>query len=715
MITIFRVFLSDAKRLRSNVVAIVIIMGLSIIPALYAWFNIMSNWDPYGPSATSQMKVAVCSQDAGVELGSLSLNVGDEVITGLKENTTIGWVFTDSKEDALEGVNSGDYYAALIVPDAFTADFISFLGGDPKNPMIAYYENSKKNAIATKITGKAKTAVQEQVNQKFISTLTEVLTESGKILADNDENGVDIVASTAAQLDEMDSSLQTYVNILNTFSLVTGSASDLAESAQSLLINTQGIFDSSQDSVSNMQSSVLSGAQTAETVSSLIGISLDSVDQDLVLLSDQMDTLTVGSTYDDIKNQVDTTTTMGKNVIAVLKDLLKEGDQKVTAVNKSFEQLDKDLTTFKKDAKVTAQSLKHLRRTITADIKECRNNIRSIRNDCKNSIRKIRNTYQYQVQPDVSASVLRMEQALIQTGKMLNNIESSFGTIDRALEAYQTTLDSGADDITATKDYIVSLQTDLRKLSKSLKALSGDEQYNEMMNLLKNDPTLMAEFVASPVSLKTEKVYPIATYGSAMAPFYTVLAIWVGALILVALIHVKVAPIENLKVRPWQAFFGRYITFFLIGQAQTAITVLGDLFYVDIQCPHPFLFWLASAASSFVFTLLIYSLTVAMGNVGEAVAVIVMVIQVAGAGGTFPIEVLPEVYQMIYKFLPFTYCMNALRECVGGLYKNDYWMDLRALGIYILISLFIGLVVAVPLRRLNKVIERSKEKSKVML
>lgn len=704
MITIFRVFLSDVKRLRSNVVAIVIIMGLSIIPALYAWFNIMSNWDPYGTSATSQMKVAVCSQDSGVEIGSLSLNVGDEVITGLKENTTIGWVFTASKDEALEGVNSGDYYATLIVPESFTTDFISFLGGDPKNPTIAYYENSKKNAIATKITGKAKTAVQEQVNQKVISTLTEVLTESGKILAENDENGVDIVASTADQLDELDSSLQTYVNILNTFSLVTASASDLAESAQSLLINTQGIFDSSQDSVSNMQSSVLSGAQTADTVSSLIGISLDSVEQDLTLLSDQMDTLTVGDSFDSIRNQVDTAKTMSKSTISVLKDIFGETDQYVSAVDKSFKQLNTDLTAFNKDANVTAQSLKHLKRTIKADIK-----------DCKNSIRKIRNTYQYQVQPDVSRSVLRMEQALIQTGKMLNNIESSFGTIDRALESYQTTLDSGTDDITATKDYIVSLQSDIRKLSKSLRALSGDEQYNEMMDLLKNDPTRMASFMASPVSMETKAVYPIETYGSAMAPFYTVLAIWVGALILVALIHVKVAPIENLKVRPWQAFFGRYITFFLIGQAQTAITVLGDLFYVDIQCPHPFLFWLASAASSFVFTLLIYSLTVAMGNVGEAVAVIVMVIQVAGAGGTFPIEVLPEVYQMIYKFLPFTYCMNALRECVGGLYKNDYWMDLRALGIYILISLFIGLVVAIPLRRLNKVIERSKEKSKVML
>lgn len=704
MITIFRVFLSDVKRLRSNVVAIVIIMGLSIIPALYAWFNIMSNWDPYGTSATSQMKVAVCSQDSGVEIGSLSLNVGDEVIAGLKENTTIGWVFTASKDEALEGVNSGDYYAALIVPESFTTDFISFLGGDPKNPTIAYYENSKKNAIATKITGKAKTAVQEQVNQKVISTLTEVLTESGKILAENDENGVDIVVSTADQLDELDSSLQTYVNILNTFSLVTASASDLAESAQSLLINTQGIFDSSQDSVSNMQSSVLSGAQTADTVSSLIGISLDSVEQDLTLLSDQMDTLTVGDSFDSIRNQVDTAKTMSKSTISVLKDIFGETDQYVSAVDKSFKQLNTDLKAFKKDANVTAQSLKHLKRTIKADIK-----------DCKNSIRKIRNTYQYQVQPDVSRSVLRMEQALIQTGKMLNNIESSFGTIDRALESYQTTLDSGTDDITATKDYIVSLQSDIRKLSKSLRALSGDEQYNEMMDLLKNDPTRMASFMASPVSMETKAVYPIETYGSAMAPFYTVLAIWVGALILVALIHVKVAPVENLKVRPWQAFFGRYITFFLIGQAQTVITVLGDLFYVDIQCPHPFLFWLASAASSFVFTLLIYSLTVAMGNVGEAIAVIIMVIQVAGAGGTFPIEVLPEVYQMIYKYLPFTYCMNAMRECVGGLYQNDYWMDLSALGVYVLISLLVGLIVAIPLRRLNKVIERSKEKSKVML
>ena len=705
MIKIFRVFLSDMRRMRSNVVAIVIVMGLSIIPALYAWFNIMSNWNPYGESAISQMKIGVCSEDVGITVGSLELNIGDKMIDGLKENTTIGWVFDDSKDQTLEGVRSGEYYAALIVPEDFTEKMISFLGGDPVNPAIDYYENSKKNAIATKITSKAKTAVQEQINTTFVSTLTQVLTESGEMLSQTDENGVDIVSVTTDKLDGIDKNLQTYVDILNTFSLVTGSASDLADSAQTLILNTQGLFNSSQDTVSSMQSSVLSGAQTADTVSSLISISLDSMDQDLSVLDEQVDGLVEGDTYSTVQNSTESVKKVTGSTLTVLKDILGETDKKLSAVDKSYKQLEKDLETFKKDGKVTAQSLRHLKNTLKLDIK-----------DCKDSLREIRNSFTYSINPNVSKTILSIEKSLIQTGAMLNNVEGSFGDISNALEAYKTTLDSGTDDITATRDYVAGIQKDIRKLSKNLKALSGNDQYNEIIEMLKTDPQMIAQFVSSPVAMDTEEIYPIATYGSAMAPFYTVLAIWAGALILVALIHVEVKRVDDLKeIRSLHAFFGRYITFFLIGQIQAAITVLGDLFYINIQCPHPFLFWLAAAASSFVFTLFIYSLTVAMGNVGEAIAVVVMVIQVAGAGGTFPIEVLPNVYQMIYKFLPFTYCMNALRECVGGMYRNDYWKDLRTLGIYVLISLFIGLVVAIPFRKLNKKIEHSKAKSKVML
>ena len=168
MKNIFRIFYRDFKRVSTNVVAVVIVIGLSIIPSLYAWFNILSNWDPYGPESTSNLKIAVYSADEGIDMGGLSLNIGDSVIDALKANQTMGWQFTDTMDEATDGVYSSEYYAALIIPEDFSKKMISFLNGEVQNPQIIYYENEKKNAIAPKITSKAKTAVQEQVNATFV-------------------------------------------------------------------------------------------------------------------------------------------------------------------------------------------------------------------------------------------------------------------------------------------------------------------------------------------------------------------------------------------------------------------------------------------------------------------------------------------------------------------------------------------------------------------
>ena len=99
MLNIFRIFISDFKRLKTNVVAVVMVIGLSILPCLYAWFNILSNWSPYGPDATSNIKVAVASDDKGITIDDTEFNMGETVIEGLEANTTIGWVFTDTTED----------------------------------------------------------------------------------------------------------------------------------------------------------------------------------------------------------------------------------------------------------------------------------------------------------------------------------------------------------------------------------------------------------------------------------------------------------------------------------------------------------------------------------------------------------------------------------------------------------------------------------------
>lgn len=699
------VVLSDAKRLSSNVVAIVIIMGLSIIPALYAWFNILSNWDPYGEDATSRMHISVYSEDAGFEYEGLSVNIGDSVISGLKENSAIGWVFTDSKEEALDGVYSGDYYAALIIPENFTNDMISFIGGDLEHPTIGYYENSKKNAIATKITSKVKKTVQQQVNTTFVSTLAEMTVSASDALTGIETEHGSVLDMTITKMKDMDSTLETYENILGTFALVTGSASDLVGSTQSILPNLNNMVESGQDTVNNLQYSALSGGETARTVANMVDISMDTITNGLQNLNKQVETLQNADDIAKITEQLASTEQLTDYVLGILKSQLGEQSDEYLGGLNSYQALKDSIGRLQQDQNTTQEQLQDLKSTIASQVQTC-----------LDAMSQLKITFDNNIVPKLDQSVDDVQSALIKTNALLTGIDGSFSDVESALQSYQDSLNSGTDSITATKNYIADIRQKLETVTDALSALNGDEQYQDILQMFQNDPEMIASFVSSPVSLDTEAVYKIKNYGSAMAPFYTVLALWVGGLILVALVHVKVEREDDLiDVKPYQAYFGRYIVFFQVSQVQAAITVLGNLFFVQIQCVHPFLFWLAAACSSFVFSLFMYSLTVAFGNVGEAIAVVVMVIQVAGAGGTFPIEVLPEVYQAIYKFLPFTYCLNAMRACVGGMYQMEYIKDIAILGVYVLISLFIGLIAAIPFRGMNQKIEESKERSKVLL
>lgn len=591
MKNIIKVFLNDCKHIGRNVVALVVVMGLAVLPSLYAWFNILSNWDPYGPESTSNIKVAVAYDDTGINISGMDINISTNIVEALKTNDTIGWVFTDSTDEAIEGVWSGDYYAALIMPADFSKDMVSFLADNMTHPEIIYYTNQKKNAIAPKITDKAKTAVQQQVNATFISTLTEAIMKSADV-ADNigGKNKADSTLESGS--DSMNNSL---IDILI---------------AKFQVINTQVVtFDNVLSALSNIMTTAQTSADTAK------GISPD-----------------ISGTFEGER--------------AILNELNKTIGQSSLIDSSLFSTISHDI-----DA-----------------VSGYMNSISSIYNDMGYNI------------DDFNKSISQMGESINNTLVMVRNIEDNLNETTNKLVEFKN---SGVYSLLQTA---ISFNTDE-----------------------------LASFISAPVAITTEDLYPITNYGSAMSPFYSVLSIWVGALILVAIIYVKVHPFDGIKVNSVEAFFGRYITFFLIGQAQALLITLGDLFFIGIQCIHPFKFWFAAAFTSFVFTMITYSLTVAFENVGEAAAVVIMVIQVAGAGGTFPIQCLPAIYQAIYKYLPFTYAMDALRECVGGTYSWYYWKCILALLVYVGICLFIGLVIAKPCRKLNAIVDKSKEKSEIMI
>ena len=549
MTNIIKIMLRDFKSISTNVVALVIIMGLCVIPSLYAWFNIHSNWDPYSEDATSNLKIAVFSKDEGVKIRNFSLAVGDSVVNALHENRTIGWVFPEDERTAINGVYSGDFYAALIIPEDFTKSITQMIDGNLDGGRILYYENDKKNAIATKITGKAKTAVETQVNTTEFATITELAAKLGSTLENTDNHAA--VHQMTVRMENLKKDIRGLQHML-------GSAKKMTDA-----------------------------------------------------------------------------------VMQTMKGMLQ------------------------------------LNEKIILD--------------------------------------LRSDLGLIATASVSFST-SGIETANVRLQDYLLLMKDGKADLTKMRKELKGLYEYVDELESELIGIKDSELLQQMVDVLENEPEKIGTFFSTPVNLQKERVYPIKNYGSQMAPFYTVLSIWVGALILVAIIHTKVHPIKGVEnMKYYQDYCGRYAVFFIVGQLQTLICVLGDVFFLNIQCRHLFLFWCASALASFVFTLLIYSLTYAFGNVGEALAVVIMVIQVAGAGGTFPKEVLPDIYQQIYTFLPFPYAMDALKEAVGGIYENAFLESLGKLAVFLVVSLVIGLVFSIPFRKLNAKIEKSKERSKLMI
>ena len=631
----------------------------------------MSNWDPYGESATSLMKISVYSEDEGIDLNGIKLVIGDMVTESLETNNTINWTFADNKKDALELIQSGECYAGIIIPKDFTKDMLSIMNGNIVNPSIEYYENSKKNAIATKITGKVKTTVQNEINTKLISTLTEIFANAGDYLSGSDIEGSDIISGLKSKLNHISSTLDNYIYMMNTFALLTESASDSIDTTKLLFPNIDSMASSGADSLGNLSDSVDISKDIVGSALSLMNTSLDTISSRLDELSSTVNNITVGSQGNSLSfiKEVDSKDPFSTEILDSIQNLIDSQSPEIA------------------DAKVQLEKL-------------------------KNDLELVKELINGDLSSTLTSSMSSMQSSLSQAQSILSDVPGTFSEISSTLTEYQSILNDGKANVQITVKYMSDLKDNINSLIQKLDSITASQSFQEIMSAIKENPQMIVDFISSPVQMNTVEVFAISNYGSAMAPFYTVLALWVGALILVALIHVKVKDSDEIPgVKPYQKFFGRYISFFVIGQVQTIITVFGDLFYVGIQCKHPIAFTLAAMMTSFVFTFLIYSLTVAFGNIGEAIAVVIMVIQVAGAGGTFPVEVLPSVYQYLYKFMPFSYCMNALRECVAGMYQHTYGKCLATLLIYVGISVIIGLLLAKPCAKLLDKLEHSKEKS----
>lgn len=690
---ILKIFKRDMKKIFTNSLAIILAIGVAILPSLYAWINIYANWDPYGPSATSNMQIAVMIEDEGYSYKDVSINVGDEIEKNLKANDKINWVFCDY-ESGLEGVKSSKYYAAIHVPKGFSKSFASILTSNFAKPQITYYANEKKNAIATKITDKVVQTVQTEVNESFVTTVVDLIEGVlGVVVDDVDTSNSDNVFNALGnELEKVRGDIKHINTMVDGFSKIVDLSSKLTKKMtdkdlKEILGNAETTVQDTEDVIKITSASINSIVSSLDVVLSDTSKTLSNLSKDVEDLS--------GKPIEEIKavltdvygsvSEIEGSLSVIIEALEIINDSLPEPLPALTAMIVSLKDVDTTLLTLKStlDTAIHSTSVETFLKKISSQL-----------SSASTTITELQKTYKSDIKPKLENTVNSVLGLLVDVSNILSSIDKDEPVIKEIIDTLNGSLSAGDDITTSLSELLKRCNSFIDVLSDELSSLSENEILNAFINLTAGNKEEMGAFIACPVDIETEKVYAFENYGSAMAPFYSTLAIWVGAVILVSLLKTKVKNKKELgKVKPYHEYFGRGLTFVLFSFVQAIIVCLGDLLFLGVQCYHPFLFVLSGAIGSIVFSFLVYSFVVALGDIGKAIAVILLVIQLGGSGGTFPIDVTPKFFRVIHPYLPFTFVIDAMRECMCGSYGADYWIDMLKLLAYLVVALFFGFFV----------------------
>ena len=683
MRNIWTVFKTDIRTLSKCFFACVVVVAIALLPSLYAWLNIYSNWDPYGN--TGGISIAVASLDEGyTDADGTYENKGDDVVADLREATSINWVIVDTEEEAKGGVESGDYYAAVVIDKQFSRNMYRMLTDWTGKPAITYYENAKKNAVATKITDTAVETLKRSISENYLEVVIDGIMEQSNLLA-ADLTADDPEAAVKGVLYQAQDLLHACGRMMDAFETAGGSG--VSESSAAAL----------EAAVANINKNLPDGAQLQQTAAEIqmqLNTALARVERALDRLSSA-----IGNAPE-----------------------LPSAQQQLRDAAAQLEKAADTLDRWAEDIEMEAPAAAEQARAISAECTRLAAKLQALADkptasdllaDCDALVKSIRTMVD---KIPVTSKALQKELDTVagQVADTMEGMAALAGDAKAMKTALAETADAVGDTMALLRPATEKLLTSLESTIDDLEGLTTDEYMDTLVDILGGDPAVYGQYFPEMVQTSVNAVYPIANYGSAMTPFYTVLAIWVGGVILSSLIKIHARTEGLIDPKPAELYFGRYLFFFVLSQIQAAVIVTGDLYILKVQCLHPGMLYLTGALTAFTFSLLIYSLALSFGDVGKAIVVVIMVMQIAGSSGTFPIELLPAIYQKIYRFFPFPYAIDAMRECICGMYGNYYWQQIGFLLLFAAAALLIGLLVRRPFMGLNHFMEEKLEETELL-
>ena len=716
MKNIIEIFRKDIKEVFRKTNTWIIIVGLIFLPSMYAWPNILSSWDPYGH--TNNIKVAVTSEDDGATVDGKELNLGNSLVEGLKSNKNLDWQFVSNKQEAEDGVRIGDYYASIVVPKNFSQDMTSVSRTEPQRATIEYTVNEKINAISPKITNSGASAIANNISKNFVETANGIIFEKLHEAGIKFEENLPSIEKAKQEIFKLNDNFSTYEQAVSELIAKVEHGSNVLNNVQNILpeidrvaTNSIMIADKAGITINNIQGfneRLLPIINNHLNVVEEVSKEANVIAKELQQKPDKTEEIKARQKALDNRLQASTERLqLVKNIFEYFNKLSSE-----RLFNNQLERvttLSNDITTIKEVNNNIYNKMDHYDEIADTVKEEFVNKSARINEVSSNMNSKLN----VEVAPLISQVLSKAEVNIDKVSGIIAGAQGDLPAVERKLSETEVKISNAYGKLLSLQAQMPSAKSKIQKLTDEIKKADSGIDKNQLFNLLKVDYKQQAEFFANPVKLQENKLYHIENYGSAMTPFYTVLSIWVGSLLMSSLLTTKVED-EGKKYKPYQKYFGRGLLFVIISLFQTLIITLGDMYVLGTQATSPYRFVIYALLISLLFSSIIYTIVCILGNVGKAVCIVLLVLQLGSSGGTFPIQMTSEFFQALYPKVPFTYSIGLLREAVGGVYIPAVERDIKILFIYLIVVL-IGGAILVSLKARSARLSRERERSKLFL
>lgn len=689
---------------------VIIIAVVLLIPVIYSFFYLKSYWDPYGN--LKDVKIAMVNLDSGTR--------GAELIKTMKEvENTLGFTEAQS-DDALNGLASDEYYAVITIPEDFTKSLESGREEDKQKATITFTPNKRKNYLSYQIINSGLKTAEMQLQSKVASEVAGTMADKLKEVPDSlekIEDGVGQIKDGSVALTSGLGELSDGVNTLDTkysefdtgVKTATEGSKDLAngitQAGEGIEVLQKGATDL-DDGVSQINQA-LSNADTSKITDLTDGISaLNAGVNGTQGLANGLNSYIDGvHTYEDTieegANDLETGLNQyieGTNKLDQSQDKILQGivnyyaaivnaggtpdatiSQLAGGANQILNEPDRaKLAAAEIQLKAGVNGLANAKQStnfkkltagenaLIAGMKQVSQGVTQLNNNTSqiqtlgNSIKKLQISLA-QVQDGTGKlkdgiGELKTGTDKIQVGsnslsKGLGELSKNSSVIKTALQKLDDGAKSALDGGNKLTDGIIALKTSIKEgkntAENQIKKLDG-----------------IKEFVEDPVEFKEESFGEVESYGVAFTPLFLSIGLWVGTLMLYVILYYDqkhrfgILDHENgNKILQNCIYLG-------IGAVEGLLTgfILKALLGFSVASMGIYLF--ECILVGMTFTIIMQFLIRNFGDIGKFIALIILVLQLAASGGTFPVETIDKSFQAFTSWLPMTYTVRIFKDCL---------------------------------------------------